>query len=201
MYEAIRERGNLGAWLREVSAAKEYSMPVRAELAASLASPLMKALKQQNFLLDLWGESSTAKSVAIHAAMSVWGDPDVLTKNFNSTAVGFEKSAAFCNSIPLALNEREANRFASSFEIEQMFYRLTDGQSGAKETKTGGIQHVDYWNLVVLTNGEAKLLPETAKAGASNRVLELRCEENLFEKDAATMDRFFRENYGGAGRV
>gem|GEM_PF-2270792 len=201
MYEAIRERGDLDAWLREVSAAKEYSMPVRAEFAASFASPLIKALKQQNFLLDLWGESSTAKSVAMHAAMSVWGDPDVLTKNFNSTAVGFEKSAAFCNSIPLALNEREANRFASPFEIEQMIYRLTDGQSGAKGTKTGGMQHIDYWSLVTLTNGEAKLLPETAKAGAGNRVLELPCEKKLFEKDAASMDRFFRENYGSAGRV
>lgn len=39
----------------------------------------------------------------------------------------------------------------------------------------------------------AKLLPETAKAGASNRVLELHCEEKLVEKDAAAMDRFFRK--------
>jgi hypothetical protein len=59
-------------------------MPVRVELAVSFASPLIKALKQQNFLLDLWGESRAAKSVEIHADMSVWRDPDILREKLVS---------------------------------------------------------------------------------------------------------------------
>jgi uncharacterized protein (DUF927 family) len=199
VFGAVSENGDFALWVRTVGAARQENALFRTVLAASFAAPLLWPLNKLCFCVHLWGPTGTAKTVALYAAMSVWGEPTRLTQTFNGTKIGLERYAAFCNSIPLAMDERETARYDKYNAFDQIIYELMEGKGSARGKKTGGIQKIDQWRLPVLTTGESPLISENSKAGAKNRVLELYCEEELFS-DSPGMANIAKENYGVAGR-
>lgn len=199
-FEAMCAQGDPALWVKQMDKARRQNPLVRAMLAASFSSPLISKLGKLCYCLHLWGKSGTAKTVALYTAMSIWGNPTHLSKTFNATETGLELSAAFCHSIPLALDERETARNDRYNAFDQMIYRLCEGQGRARGTRSGGMQSTNRWCLSILSNGEAPLLSNNSKGGAMNRVLELNCSSSLFDDPPAMAD-FVKENYGTAGQL
>ena len=143
----------------------------------------------------------THNTVAQMAAMSVWGDPDLgaLLRSYNATYVGMERMAAFCHSIPLALDEQQTVRNNRYFNMDTLIYNLCEGQGKGRGTKSGSIENMATWRLCVLSSGEGPLTDERSGGGGKNRVIELYCKDKLFE-DAASMADFVKGHYGYAGR-
>lgn len=83
---------------------------VRLAFAASFGSVLIEPLKILPFVFHIWsGESGTCKTVAIMAAMSIWGNPKMggLVKTMNTTKVNIMRTSAFCIRFPMpAMNCR-----------------------------------------------------------------------------------------------
>lgn len=190
--------GSEDIWLETVCKARDSSPLFRAMLAVSFAAPLLEPMGNLCFVMHLWGRTGTAKTVAAMAAMSVWGNPDILVQPFSGTRVGMERLAAFYHSLPLALDERETNKGSKDDSFDQTIYMLTEGHSAPKGTKVGGLRKSDYWKLPIISTGEAPLTADNSKGGAKNRVLELRVSENLFP-DAPAMADAVKANYGWAG--
>lgn len=199
VFGAISEEGSFALWAQTVGTARQENALFRTVLAASSAAPLLWPLNKLCFCVHLWGPTGTAKTVALYAAMSVWGEPTHLTQTFNGTKIGLERCAAFYNSIPLAMDERETARYDKYNAFDQIIYELMEGKGSARGKKTGGIQKIDQWRLPVLTTGESPLISENSKAGAKNRVLELYCEKELFT-DSPGVANIVKENYGFAGQ-
>ena len=200
-FGAVRPSGDYRRWKERILDAREQSTVLRAALAASFASPLMWPLGAQVFFLHLWGGTEVGKTVAQMAAMSVWGDPDLgaLLRSYNATYVGMERMAAFCHSIPLALDEQQTVRNNRYFNMDALIYNLCEGQGKGRGTKSGGIENMATWRLCVLSSGEGPLTDEKSGGGGKNRVIELYCKDKLFE-DAASMADFVKGHYGYAGR-
>jgi len=194
---AVCSAGDYSVWKENANLFRQYHPLVRAFVGASFSAPLLKLLGKLCYCIHIWGKSGTAKTVAIYAAMSIWGSPETLTQSFSGTAVGFEKMAALYNSIPLALDERETAKSGAGFD--SIIYQLTEGKSKLRGSKGGGLQPVYRWKIPILTNGEYPIISENSKSGARNRTLELNCSDPLFDDPIFAAD-LLKSNYGYAGK-
>ena len=199
IFKDIRRKGDYELW-------KEYMRNLRRSetlhliIAASFASPLIEKVHINSFILHLWGKSGTGKTIALMAAMSVWGNPKVghLVKNLNSTNVGLERLAAFLNNIPFAGDELQAikNRYT---DFSELIYQLTQGEGKSRGTVDGGIQEQLKWSNLFLTTGEEPITSAYSKEGVKNRVIEVE-ENELIVENGHQVAMFLNENYGDAGR-
>ena len=198
IFKDIRKRGDYELW-------KEYMRNLRRSetmhliIASSFASPLIEKVHINSFILHLWGKSGTGKTIALMAAMSVWGNPKVghLVKNLNSTNVGLERLSAFLNNIPFAGDELQAikNKYT---DFSELIYSLTQGEGKSRGTVDGGIQEQLKWANLFLTTGEEPITSAYSKEGVKNRVIEVEENEQIVENGhEAAM--FLNENYGEAG--
>ena len=76
-------------------------------MAASFASPIIEKVNALPFVFHLWGGTGSGKSVALMAAMSVWGNPSMgkMVRTMNMTSNSMLSTAAFLKNIPFAGDE------------------------------------------------------------------------------------------------
>ena len=205
LYSSIREHGSMDKWLElALSVRAGRNVATRAALAASFASVLVKPLKTLPFFVHCWSDvSGTGKTVALMFAASVWADPNdgAYVKNMNSTSVGVESISGFLGSLPLCMDELCMKDSKSGYKgnLEEMVYQFCEGAGRTRGTRNGGVQHQKRWNCCAITTGETPLIKDNARAGASNRVLELYSGDMQMFDDPVSANRVIRENYGFAG--
>ncbi len=197
LFDAVRAQGNADAWMCTARESRA-SMMARAIMAASFAAPLVWLLAKPCFFVHLWGQTGTGKTVAMFLAASVWGDPRILTKTFNSTGIGMERTAAFMHSLPLCLDEFQTLD-KKKVDVDNMLYQLAEGKSKGRGTKLGGIEQEARWGNVILTNGEEPMTTSSSGGGAKNRTIELCIDRSVFA-DAPEVARAITANYGHAGQ-
>lgn len=201
-YEAISQAGSWEAWRDMYKAVRSgKNLAARLVFAAAAVSPFVSRLGALPFFYHIWGsQSGIGKTVAIMAATSVWANPEqgLYNKTCNSTDVGFEQMAAFCNHLPLILDElQELRTRVQSFD--KLIYSLCEGVERMRGAKDGGIRQTRRWRNVIITCGESPITSTAKGAGAIARVIEVESQESLFE-DAPTLSGIVKENYGWAGK-
>ena len=204
-FESIQERGSREKWLecvRSVRAGKTPgNMIARIVLAASFASVLVKPCNCLPFFVHLWGGTETGKTVGLLLAASVWADPEIgkYIQTFNATEVGKELGAAFCNSMPLIIDELQLIK-DNRKDFDRMIYQLSEGVGRARGRKQGGLQKTPTWRNCILTTGEFPIISPNSGAGAVNRTIEIDCHaEHLFD-DPKQVATTLYGNFGFAGR-
>lgn len=204
-FESIQERGNREIWLDTAKAVRAGKTPgnviARIVLAASFASVLVKPCNCLPFFVHLWGGTETGKTVSLLLAASVWGNPEVgkYIQTFNATEVGKELGAAFCNSLPLIIDELQLVK-DNRKDFDKMIYQLSEGVGRARGRKQGGLQRTPTWRNCIITTGEFPIISPNSGAGAVNRTIEIDCHaEHLFDDPKKTATLLYG-NYGFAGR-
>lgn len=199
-FESVQSKGSLEKWLELALSVRQGGISARIALAASFASVLVKPLGGLPFFIHLWGGTEVGKTVGLMLAASVWANPEMgrYIHTFNSTAVGREKSAAFCNSLPLILDELQIQADKKSFDKDIML--LAEGAGRTRGTKTGGIDKTPTWSNCIITSGEMPITNLSSGGGAVNRIVEIECKERLFEDPRFAADTVKR-NHGFAGRM
>jgi uncharacterized protein (DUF927 family) len=197
-YEAICEKGDFDVWLQVAEKARKHHAAVRFVLASSLASALLKKMQKQLFFVHMWSKSGVGKSVALSAALSVWGDPERLFTTFNATNVGTERLADFNKNIPLCLDELQTVK-DKHYDPSKFIYQMTSGVNKIRGTKEGGLIKQSTWQLIIITNGEQPITEENSNSGVKNRVLEIYCAGKMFDDFDGLLDTI-NNNYGHAGR-
>lgn len=204
-FESIQERGSREIWLDTAKAVRAGKTPgnviARIVLAASFASVLVKPCNCLPFFVHLWGGTETGKTVSLLLAASVWGNPEVgkYIQTFNATEVGKELGAAFCNSLPLIIDELQLVK-DNRKDFDKMIYQLSEGVGRARGRKQGGLQRTPTWRNCIITTGEFPIISPNSGAGAVNRTIEIDCHaEHLFDDPKKTATLLYG-NYGFAGR-
>lgn len=144
----------------------------------------------------------THNTVSLLLAASVWANPEIGTyiQTFNSTAVGKEMGAAFCNSMPLIIDELQLIKDKRK-DFDQMIYELSEGVGKARGNKNGGLQKTTTWRNCILTTGEFPIISANSGAGAINRTIEVNCQgQHLFDDPKQTSATLYG-NYGFAGKL
>lgn len=198
LYNAIDSKGSYDEWKTMVLG--EQSLQARVALATSFASPLVSIMDSLCFFTHMWGSSGTGKSVSLHLAQSVWGNPMKLVQNLNSTAVGLERLAGFFCNLPLCLDELQTlKKTFGGANYDDILYRLGQGKGKNRGRKDGSIERVPTWSMAIITNGEEPITNEKSGAGAKNRVLDIYCNGNVFD-NAPNVAKVCHQNYGFAGK-
>lgn len=200
-FESIKAKGTYEAWLELAKRIRQGSITSRLVLAASFSSALVSPFNALPFFLHLWGGTEVGKTVGLMLAASVWANPEVgrYIHTFNSTAVGREKTAGFVNSMPLILDELQVAKGDNRSRFDSDIYALSEGVGKTRGTKQGGIDRLVTWSNCIITNGEDPITSSASGGGAVNRILEIECQDRLFD-DARTVADTVRKNYGFAGR-
>lgn len=204
IYDAVKSTGRPKEWTRLASECRKMSLTAKIMLAASFASALIEPLGCLPFFVHLWGgDSGSGKTVSLMLAASVWGNPEKgkYMQTFNGTVVGFEKVAAFLNSMPYCIDELqlvEANKSGQKFNV----YLLAQGVGRTRGNKTGGIQRTPTWSNCMLTTGETPLVKDSDGAGAVNRVIEIEGQPGEFViRDGRHYSTELKKHYGHAGKA
>lgn len=205
MFDAVSERGSYEKWIACVKELRKNNSTngkvVRIVLAASFASALVRPLNCLPFFVHIWGKTGAGKSVALMLATSVWANPEIgrYMQTFNSTEVGKEMTAAFCNSLPLVIDELQLVKDQRK-DFDRMIYQLTQGAGRTRGRKTGGLQQTPTWRNCILTSGEFPIISDSSGGGSVNRVLELQYENSALIEDGPGVAALLKDNYGFAGR-
>jgi hypothetical protein len=173
LYRAYSSRrGALRVWsglMREVWR-EELMIPQVAVLAA-LVPPLQRKLQIPNFILDIYGNTSTGKSTALKLAASVYGnphDPDSLVMQWMNTSAAVEQLAAMCSELPIFLDDAQH----CSAELKRsMIYMIANGRGKGRGGSRGGISETATWHTVALSTSEEPLYEASPHEGARGRIL------------------------------
>lgn len=203
MFSAVSPHGSGAAWIEAAREFRRESLSARIVLAASFASVLVKPLGLLPFFVHLWGvDSSTGKTVALMMAASVWACPEMgkFVKTFDGTDVGYERTAAFLNSLPLCLDELQLSKNARG-QVVFNVYRLAQGAGRTRGNRGGGVDVTPTWANAMITTGETPINAAGSGAGAVNRVIEIECTSRAkVVQDGHAVAQTIRQHYGHAGR-
>lgn len=200
VYVSVCERGNYNTWKTFIRDLRAYSKVLHFIIATSFASPLIKILGINSYIVHLWGGTGVGKTVALMVAMSIWGNPAMgkLTRSLNSTQVALARYASFIHSLPFAGDELQTikNKWDS---FDNLIMYLTEGIDRGRGQQFGGIETLNTWNCNFIFTGEEPITKSNSGGGAKNRCIEIKTEEKLIQ-DGNIVSNFVRENYGFAGK-
>lgn len=201
VFNSIKEYGSKDTWMDYVrNLRKSGRIEIQFALAASFASVLVGVIDALPFIVDLWGESGSGKTVAMMMAASVWADPKEhqFIGDFESSDVQLEVRADMLNHLPMMLDDtsKVSDKIKS---FEDFVYRLCSGKGKSRSNKDLGIRRENHWQNCIMTNGEHPLASYVNQGGAINRILEIECEKGIFKDPQGALD-VFKKNYGHAGQ-
>lgn len=104
--QAYHEAGDEAAWRKAFDLALSGGPDRQAVLALSLAAPLMVFTGLDGVMLNAYSpESGVGKSTLCDAALSIWGAPEKLRKDFRDTANATFKLASVVGNLPMVVDE------------------------------------------------------------------------------------------------
>lgn len=201
MFDSVQPCGDFDEWLKIAKTIRATGHISKIILASSFASVLVEPLGGLPFFTHIWGGTEAGKTVGLMLAASVWANPALGTyiHTFNSTYVGQEMMAGFCNSLPLCLDELQCIKDRKDFD--RLIYMLTEGIGKGRGAKAGGLQRIQTWKNCILTTGEQPITTGASGGGAVNRIIEIDCKDEKLFADPQTVADTVRRNYGHAGRL
>ena len=208
-----RGMGSAGTLERQVQLMNFYNRPEYRDrqfyIMCGLAAPFYHATGYHGSIIHATGLPGAAKSTTLFAAMSLWGHPQKLPLNGQSsgaTANARDQLISIMNNLPVGLDEitNIADDVAKEFalnvsQVSNQKIRLK--QTGELRTEGGGDK-----STLVLTTGNASLHSILSRNNVSGDAGSMRVFEMVFQRPdragKAGADRFMFElceNYGHIG--
>lgn len=170
LLKALKPEGDKKKWFD--MAEKLRTLPfARLQLAVAFASPLVELLHIRIPILHVWNDSRSGKTAGAKMCASVYGNPNVLMRNFNSTAVGLEFTAGELRNIVMVIDElQQKNR---NTDLSALMYQLGNGQGRTRGSRSCGLRVTPVWSLAVLSTGEHAIAESGTMDGVISRVMQL----------------------------
>jgi hypothetical protein len=165
-------RGSLRDWVEVMHTLYDDGLMIpQVAVLASLVPPLQKQLQIPNFILDMYGNSSTGKSTSLKLAASVYGrphDPESLIQQWTNTQVAVEQIAGLCSELPIYLDD--AQHCPAEFK-RSIIYMIANGRGKGRSAGVRGIRETPTWHTVALSSSETPLHESSPHEGARGRIL------------------------------
>lgn len=140
--------------------------------------------------------SGRLKTTMGKLAASMWGDPERLQLNAESTRAGILKTVEYSTDLPIFVDETSITD-----SIKDLVYLIANGVGRSKSNSEGGLVMPSTWSTVLLSTGEKPILPESALMGQQVRVVPLRdgVNEKLPASEIKEIQSTIETNYGHFG--
>jgi hypothetical protein len=203
LYNSISEEGDIYTWIQCMKGLRTSGkIEPRIALAASFASVLIKPLGALPFIVDFHGQTGGGKTVTLMIAASVWASPETgaYIGNFRATDTSLETRADMLNNLPLILDDSKNAHPYIKDNYENLIYNLCNGKGKSRSNKDLGSARENAWSNVIICNGENPISEYAESGGAINRILEVECDEDIYENPSEICDLILH-NHGLAGSV
>lgn len=164
----------------------------------------IEKIKECNIVLNYTGKTSKGKTTTSKLALTPFGNPQDLIRNFNETQASSEISMVSYGIIPYIMDDKIAgydinqrsdkNKLID--EIMALSHRDVKHRFHDKEDKK-------YYCPIVMSTEEsiADAIADTSKKGTYYRFIEIECNNDLTKsgEHAEELDEFMDNNYGEAG--
>ncbi|WP_425057636.1 DUF927 domain-containing protein [Sporomusa carbonis] len=195
----LGQAGDFAQWIGVMQQLRTRNK-ARFIMAASFAAPLLKIVGQRSFLIHNWDTTRGGKTATLHAALSVWGNPEEIAKTFADSKTNMERVAALFTDLPLGVNEDGLLTERQKNDMDSMIYMIAEGKGRGRGTKDG-IQKTVSWRTIALMTGEAQITRANSRGGIFTRLIEIKggplVDDDIF---ASNLYPFTARNYGFAGK-
>jgi uncharacterized protein (DUF927 family) len=201
LFDSVTTKGSKDVWLAHMKKIRKNTV-VRLATSASAASAIMKVIDGQVFIVHIWGKSEIGKSVALTAAASMWGNPELgkLVFSLNNTINFFMRAAAILNSIPFFGDELQTIKdYEVGASYDKFVMNMCQSVGRGIALKEGGVLVGGSWSNVVITSGEEPLTQINSGGGAKNRSFEACVTGQQIFEDCAETVEICKHNYGWLG--
>lgn len=154
-------QGDIKTWKSAVAEKCVGNPVLLSAVSLAFCGPLLDLLEIDGFGLHLRGSSSSGKSTALAAAVSVWGGPDRMS-SWLTTANALEVTATSMNSTLLALDELGQ---VSGKDAYDAAYQLGNGRGKRRANASGHGTPSASWRVPVLSSGELTLSEKISESG------------------------------------
>ena len=129
-YDAITTKGYYDIWF-DCMKKMRTNIPTRLAFGASAISPLLTILGSPCFVTLLYGKTGTGKTLSCRCAMSMWGDPNVLSMRADSTTTSIVRKCLFFNNLPLFVDEFQ---LLKQDYVQEFLMSVTEGIQRTRAT-------------------------------------------------------------------
>jgi hypothetical protein len=121
-------------------------------VGVGFGSPLMALTGLNSMAVHLYGGTGVGKTTAQYAAMSIWGDPELLTLQKDDTHNSRMNRGEIMHSLPLVSDEMTN---VSSREMSEYVYQVSGGRQKNRLSANGNVERVrgKPWKLLALSSG------------------------------------------------
>ena len=197
MAKDLQTAGSFDKWKEAYNLAANSTV-ARFNVAAAMASALLKPLKERNFVCYTYGKTRGGKSTALFLAASAVGKSD-LVRVFDGTTTALNSAAVETNHYPLFVDEKQSadKKLKNSFII--WIYNDANGVERARARRDGTVKPVRTWQHITICNGETMLLDNNATGGAHTRILQIAAPDVILDAEtSAKIREIIADNYGHA---
>lgn len=198
----IKSMGDLEGWKAGVSIfnTPEYNAHAFAVLAG-FGSPLLHLANKQSAVVSLVGPSGAGKTLAAHAALSIFANYEELSLGASSTANIVTKQMESCRHVPFLLDE--VTQYTTK-RLTQFIYDAANGQPKGSLTRDRKERQTYTWKLTpYITSNSPVLENDQAEVQEAHRrrLLEINFNKAMGKEDGAKVDAAIAKNYGVAADV
>jgi len=207
---AFKPKGSLEEWKELVAVYDQPGMEVyQLVMCASFGSPLMAFMPDSGLTIHLNSSTGYGKTTLQLAALSVWGEPQLLALADKDTDNSKLLRLEAMKNIPVVFDEMTST---SPENISDLVYSITQGMQRNRMAGGANVERIrgEPWALIAISSGNASFYDKLDVLKADNRaeksrVLEIRMATHVRAGSKADMSVFERkikrECYGFAGDV
>lgn len=203
-FNSIHEKGKFEKWMDiALTARKSDRFEPKISMVASLASVLIKPLNALPFILNIFGDTGSGKTVSMMLAASCWANPseNVYLTDAKSTPTALELRCDFLNNLPMMIDDMSQVKQRSDGDFTGLVYMLCAGKGKDRANQGLGLNRPTTWKNIIMTNYEYSLVTETMQGGAVNRIIDVEAQEGYIFKNGNAVVEAISHNYGFAGRM
>ena len=202
LYSSIKTKGSREKWyscVKEIRAKRNPAFLLN--LAACFASVLAMPCDTLPFIVSLWGRTGIGKTVLLKVCASIWADPDEgrFISDPKATATAMEMRLDALNNLPMLMDDM-AQIARRGDDYSELIYNWCSKNGKSRSNKNLGLNKNTSWCNCTLTNGERPIVDEFTQGGAINRVIDIECNELMFDgEEGRKTIKTVSKNYGFAG--
>jgi len=200
----VAPAGNASDWFAFIKEIVKKSVALMFIIAAGFASILLAVLKEyidvDNFIIHLFGFSSSGKTTALYLATSIFGSPDVrcgngLVSSWHGTRNALLRRLMGVNGVLLGLDEFS---MSSERNVTQLVYAISEGKEKERLSRDARLLNCLSGTYIVMSTGECSIYSKTnGNLGLTVRILEMQdIAWTESAEQSENIKRFVKSNYG-----
>jgi hypothetical protein len=176
-------------------------------VGVGFGSPLMALTGLNSMAVHLYGGTGVGKTTAQMAAMSIWGDPELLMLQKDDTHNSRMNRGEIMHSLPLVSDEMTN---VTSREMSEYVYQVSGGRQKNRLSSNGNVERIrgKPWKLLALSSGNTSAWEILSRDKATpkaemQRLFEIKVTKMIHSignnSDTADLLEKVKANYGHVG--